>query len=65
MVPFVRGSVYAGIEGFGLGAGLEAGVMSLGWDPNFDPHTHQYPIERRTGPYIALRVKLLALTVGF
>ncbi len=65
MVPFVRGSVYAGVEGFGLGAGLEAGVMSLGWDPNIDPHVRPEPITRRTSLYVALRVKLLAVTVGF
>jgi hypothetical protein len=65
MVPFVRGSVYAGVEGFGLGAGLEAGMMSLGWDPNIDPHVRNKPITRRTSLYVALRVKLLAVTVGF
>ena len=64
-VPFVRGSVYAGIEGFGLGVGLEAGVVSLGWDPNTDPHVRPEPITRLTAPYIALRVKLLAVTAGF
>jgi hypothetical protein len=62
--PFVRGSLYAGVEGFGLGAGLEVGVMSLGWDATFDPHV-QGPIKRFTSPYVALRLKVLAVSIGF
>jgi hypothetical protein len=63
LVPFVRGSLYYGVEGYGFGAGIEAGVMSIGWDSG-DWHVHR-PFERRTAPYVALRLKLLAVSFGF
>jgi hypothetical protein len=62
MVPFVRGSLYAGIEGYGVGIGLEAGVMSLGWGVG-DWHEHSF--ERMTYPYVALRLKFLTFGIGF
>jgi hypothetical protein len=63
MVPFVRGSLYAGVEGFGFGIGLETGVMSLGWDAS-DMHVQGTP-ERRTDFYAAFRLKFLAVSFGF
>ena len=62
MVPFVRGSLYAGVEGFGVGIGLETGVMSLGWGSS--DLRKRASFERWTYPYVALRLKFLTFGIA-
>jgi hypothetical protein len=62
IVPFVRGSLYAGVEKSAVGIGVEAGVMSLGWGSS-DWREHGSFV-RSTHPYVALRFKLLTFSIG-